>query len=166
MGQWRSPDHGWLDGKSKKDYQNKLDAEFGTGEYKLLGDYNGCTKPARIRHRCGNVITTRPRFLLRWQATCKCLSGKGKYQTPDYNRKKYQTKLDETYGAGEYTLLKGYESYGVPTKIRHSCGKAFVATADSVMKGYACACIREVVLPPNWMLLDKRAVLAAIGVKP
>lgn len=56
------------------EYQVFLDAKFGVGEFFVIGPYKNTNTPCKIRHKCGYVYATAPKYLIderRIESKCK-----------------------------------------------------------------------------------------------
>jgi len=78
--------------KSKAERQKELDAKYGKREYLLLA-YSHTTKPATVRHKCGQEFEVkRAESLFRGLARCSCQHTKQSYRTLDSYNQEIATK--------------------------------------------------------------------------
>lgn len=105
-----------------EDIKRRIFAQVGD-EYTILSKYEGHDKKITLRHNpCGYVFSVRPdRFLGKRRSRCpRCMHGSAMNQ--DY----CQSKIDEKWGAGTYSIIKYGGSSVRKSLVRKStCGHEF-----------------------------------------
>lgn len=126
---------------SMNEFKKKVEDKFPNyfDEYEFLSDYINTNTKMTIKHlKCGGSFEMDPTHILRGNK-CPCCSLNSKW-----NNSKFQEKLDNICGKGEFELVGEYINTKTKTKIKHlKCGQIFEITPESLLRYKTCPCMRS-----------------------
>lgn len=127
--------------KCRKEKQLKDDAykfekyvsETTSGEYSVLSEYLGATKPIKVKHnKCGHEYTTTPYFF-RKRIGCEKCSGTLKLTTARFKEEVFKQV------GNEYSVLGEYKNTRTKIKMRHNkCGHVWHVTPNRFLSKTRC----------------------------
>jgi very-short-patch-repair endonuclease len=117
---------------TKEDIQNKIDNEYGKGEYILLSDFNGTKNPITVKHKCGfeYEIKRSNNFLNEHRQVCpKCNNTSSKSHSTKHKSEDEIRDLIKESTNNEYEYISGYKNSNTKMKVKHiTCGNIFEVT--------------------------------------
>lgn len=117
-----------------EEFRNKL-KEVRGNEVELLSEYNGSTKPVKIRFaQCGHVVTINKPYNLLNGSNCVICRDHSLRKSPQ----QFEKEFNELVG-DEYTLLTPYKTSRTKIKVKHNkCGNVYTVLPNRFMGGDRC----------------------------
>lgn len=117
-----------------EEFRNKLKEARGN-EVELLSEYNGSTKPIKVRFtQCGHIVTINRPYNLLNGSKCVICRDHGLRKSPQQFEKEFNGLV-----GNEYTLLTPYKTSRTKIKVKHNkCGNVYTILPNRFMSGDRC----------------------------
>lgn len=117
-----------------EEFRKKLKDARG-GKVELLSEYNGSTKPIKVRFtQCGHIVTINRPYNLLNGSKCVICRDHGLRKSPQQFEKEFNRLV-----GNEYTLLTPYKTSRTKIKVKHNkCGNVYTVLPNRFIGGDRC----------------------------